>query len=151
MKKLPDLNFLLLYKPEKVFQRYQKDFPMNKLSSEIAFRELLKYLWLSQKHQQDKQEQPNNKELEFIFSIHSEMKEIDDMWHTFILFTREYIDFSEKYFSNFIHHIPHTGKEVFTPDDYKLQLTRYLSYIYDHLGEETVRLWFDEPLKEEYE
>lgn len=151
MNVLPELSFLLSYRPETVLQRYQKDFPNNKFSSEIAFRELLKYLWLSQKHQLDIQAQPDNKNLKFLFTIHSEMKEIDDMWHTFILFTHEYADFSKKYFSTFIHHVPNTEKRDSVGDGYELELTNYLSYIYDNLGEETVRLWFNEPLKAENE
>lgn len=31
---------------------------------------------------------------------------IDEVWHQFVLFTREYVDFSMKYFGTYIHHSP---------------------------------------------
>ena len=31
---------------------------------------------------------------------------IDEAWHQFVLFTREYVDFSVKYFGTYIHHSP---------------------------------------------
>jgi hypothetical protein len=33
-------------------------------------------------------------------------KQIDSLWHQFILFTREYQDFCNRYFGKFIHHSP---------------------------------------------
>jgi hypothetical protein len=36
----------------------------------------------------------------------SPTKEVDLAWHEFILFTRDYAQFCEKYFGTFIHHIP---------------------------------------------
>lgn len=33
---------------------------------------------------------------------------IDEGWHAFILFTRDYADFCQKYFGEYLHHLPHT-------------------------------------------
>jgi hypothetical protein len=71
------------------------------------------------------------------------MNEIDDMWHTFLLFTKDYMSFCKDYFDEYIHHIPNTEEESMKEDQFKDNLTRYLSFIYDTLGEETVINWFE--------
>ena len=86
---------------------------------------------------------PEKNELNFICSIYPEMNEIDDMWHTFLLFTKDYMSFCIDYFDEYIHHIPNTEEESMKEDQFKDNLTRYLSFIYDTLGEETVINWFE--------
>ncbi len=41
---------------------------------------------------------------------------IDEVWHQFVLFTREYVDFCSKYFDAYIHHVP-SNAPVYEPDD----------------------------------
>jgi hypothetical protein len=36
-------------------------------------------------------------------------EEVDDLWHTFLLFTRDYQDFCDEYLGRFIHHDPNGG------------------------------------------
>lgn len=124
--------------------RYTKDYPENLLSAEEALTGLLQYFWLSHKHKQDKKLAPNNIDLRFTCAIHSEMREIDDMWHTFLLFTHEYTDFCKKYFKQFIHHVPNVEEKKWVIPKIEVELNRYLSYVYDHLGEETLCKWFAE-------
>lgn len=38
-------------------------------------------------------------------------KELDGIWHTFIMFTREYQEFCNNYLGNFVHHIPFTNEQ----------------------------------------
>lgn len=138
------LNDLLLYKNNSVINRYKIDYKNNVLSPEEVFSELLKYLWLTQKHKLDKEQSPSNIDFEFICAVHKEMVEIDDMWHTFILFTKDYMSFCENFFGNYIHHIPTTESDApITKDEFEATFTRYLSYIYDNLGEQTVISWFN--------
>jgi hypothetical protein len=35
---------------------------------------------------------------------------VDEVWHAFILFTREYADFCQDIFGEFIHHVPRTSR-----------------------------------------
>lgn len=75
------------------------------------------------------------------------------MWHTFILFTKPYADFCEKYFGHFIHHFPTTEIEreqrLENFDDFlNKDSQRMLSFVYDHLGEETLKTWFAEYFSE---
>lgn len=76
------------------------------------------------------------------------MREIDDMWHTFLLFTHEYTDFCHRYFGEYLHHVPTVKIEKPATEQYERELTNYISYIYDSLGEATVRKWFAETINE---
>jgi hypothetical protein len=140
-----DLSHLLQYQHIPVLERYSKDFPNNRMAAESAFEELLKFIWLSLKHQEDKLQRPGDEDLDCIFGIHLEMKEIDDMWHTFLLFTKEYHSFCQQYLGQFFHHTPTTQaeSEQRLQNDFEVDFSRFLSYVYDNLGEHTVVKWFE--------
>jgi hypothetical protein len=106
----------------------------------------MKFIWLCHKHKADKEESPNDNELNFSCVIHAEMGDIDNMWHTFLLFTRDYQEFCHIYLNGiFFHHDPFPGKDhSFSEESYKLELNRYLSYIFENLGEDTLKKWFSE-------
>lgn len=132
---VPALETILSYRNEVVLQRYKKDFPDSKLSAEDLFNELLKFMWLSLKARAEKKD--------FICAMHEEMLEIDNMWHTFLLFTLDYHAFCDNYLGLFFHHSPHLPNEKPPSDEeYAHELTNYLTYIYDNLGEQTVKTWF---------
>lgn len=42
-------------------------------------------------------------------SIEPPSKEVDQMWHTFLLFTKDYAAFCERSFGKFVHHVPRTA------------------------------------------
>lgn len=77
--------------------------------------------------------------------IYEEMKAIDDLWHVFLLFTKEYQVFCEKYLQgNFFHHQPSIEvNKVVSKENYLNSLEKYLHYIKSQLGEETLRVWFN--------
>lgn len=149
MSKLPTLKALLKYNNRWVVERYKKDYPDNQLSGKQAFREMLKFLWLSQKHKHDLAVSPRKKSLQFVCGVHHEMDEIDDMWHTFLLFTQDYAAFCKKYFGQFVHHAPNTKKKRISKAVYKTDIERYFSYIYEQLGEKTLKVWFRALLEQE--
>ena len=139
------LNDLLRYKNKRVVSRYRKHFPNARLSPENALREFLKYVWLVHQHQSDLKKQPKNADLAFECVMHEEMLAIDEMWHTFILFTQDYQQFCENYLhGKFFHHQP-ADETAIQPDEvtYLATLEKYLNYIKKHLGEETLHCWFD--------
>ena len=142
---MASLDELSLYKHNHVIQRYKKDFSKNTLSAEEAFKELMKYLWLSQKLDTDKKYDPTNKNINFSCVMHHEMSDIDDMWHTFLLFTKDYMTFCELHFGKYIHHKPFTEDDAIPlEEDFSSELTNYLHYINQNLGEETLLKWFGE-------
>lgn len=140
---LPKLSHLYLYRQNEVINRYAKEHPNNRLSPELAWRELMKYFWLCQKHKIEKEQRPESRKLAFICSMHREMSELDDMWHTFLLYTKDYHAFCAHYFGQFIHHVPTPEDEPMPKlDDFESALRAYLDYINQHLGDETLRIWF---------
>jgi hypothetical protein len=138
------LSEILKYKNVHVLNRYQKDYPNAILSPEKTFTELLKYIWLVAKHDHDRKKNPLDSSLNFHCIMHEEMFDMDNMWHTFLLFTKDYHDFCKKYLKDdFLHHYPLIDEnEQQTSSEYANELDYYLSYIYDHLGCETLRKWF---------
>lgn len=79
----------------------EKLFKASKIKSkeefEEAFLELKKYFILN-----EVSEKP----------LGMSSKLIDDVWHQFILFTKEYHSFCHRFFGGYIHHVPNTS---FTP------------------------------------
>ncbi|MDR3501198.1 MAG: hypothetical protein P4L79_01270 [Legionella sp.] len=141
-----ELKQLLIYKNAHVLVRYERDFPHNRLNAEEALGELIKFFWLCYQHNQDKLNSANSS-LDFTCMMHAEMHELDDMWHTFLLFTKEYQEFCQTNFGYFIHHSPLIEEDKLLANaQYNVELERFLSYIYDHLGEETVSKWFHDCL-----
>ena len=138
------LTTLLSYENEAVIDRYERDFPQNHLSGKKALQEFLKYVWICFQHADDLKTHPHEEALQFKCVMHQEMKEIDQFWHTFLLFTRDYQSFCTDFLAGrFFHHEPINWKETVIDESvYELELTRYLNYLYDQLGAETVSVWF---------
>ena len=140
---LPDLEELLSYKHPQVIRSYERTFPEEKHRAEELFNDMLKYLWISTKHEQDKKSNPADDSLDFLFVMHQEMREIDNMWHNFILYSKDYMEFCHKYFGEYLHHQPDVADTIVqTEVEFSGEMEKYLSYVYDHLGEQTVRRWF---------
>lgn len=140
---LPSLKNLLEYKNPAVLKLYNQNYPDNKLSAEQAFEETLKYLWLCQKHAIDIETNKDNKNLPSQCFMPRSMREIDEMWHEFILFTQDYMDFCLKYFGEYMHHLPNIFDNMPRPRNIvEAEIEKLLPYIYEHLGESTVRIWF---------
>lgn len=138
-----ELTHLMQFKNDKMIARYHKDYPQSKMHPEESWGELMKFIWLCRKHQADKQRLPEDKELQFNCVIHAEMNDIDNMWHTFLLFTRDYQQFCHDCLDGiFFHHEPLDEGGPIDHDLYAEELTRYLSYIYDNLGQDTLLKWF---------
>ncbi|MBA2711001.1 MAG: hypothetical protein H0U57_10450 [Tatlockia sp.] len=134
-----NLQTILKYKNDDILKRYEMDYPSNQLSGEEALRELIKFLWLTQKHEEDQAALPIDQQLDFICGI---PEEIDDMWHTFILFTKDYMDFCAENFGKFLHHAPTAATERMLINKSETDFSKYLSYVRKNLDEETCSLWF---------
>ncbi len=131
------LDEVLMYKNPRVVQRFVKEFRVSKDEAELTFQECLKWLYLCARHQATG---PHP----FHCMIFSETEKIDFMWHTFLLFTRDYANFCHRHFGFYIHHAPEDEaapsiKEGGLEDE----LTQFFNFIYDELGEDTLRLWFE--------
>jgi hypothetical protein len=79
---------------------------------------------------------------------------VDEMWHTFILFTEPYTTFCQTHFGRYIHHAPATHAERTRSmaerrrdpaafDHARLEdFRRQARYVGERLGPATVRKWF---------
>jgi hypothetical protein len=141
--KLPDLHDLLKYTNPRALKVYTQNYPNNTLPAEQALEELLKYLWLAHKHGIDQQNDPENEALQFRCVMLQSMREIDEMWHEFILHTRDYTDFCNHYFAEYVHHQPNVFENLpVSSEEAADETEKMLPYVYDHLGEQTLRVWY---------
>lgn len=147
MSTLPDLETVLQYSNSVVLKRFENNYPHDAARAQQLFTEMLRYLWLCEKHDFDLKNQPNNPVLQFIPVMHQEMRAIDNMWHEFILITRDYHDFCHQYFGHFIHHEPNMRETLdYSEDEFVESLSLFLNYTYDVLDEETLKIWFSDHL-----
>lgn len=135
------LATLLQYRNEDVLSRFTDLFEVTEAEAADIFTETKKFLYICR--------QPG------VF-IPDELLIVDEMWHNFILFTKEYQDFCAFYFGVYLHHIPATKAEkskhreqVATDIDtakkaFNEKLARFMSVTYDQLGRDTVVKWFQQ-------
>lgn len=143
---IPDLNDLLKFDHPAVVARFKKAHPASAENAEIIFKDLLRFFWASKSHHRDQTANSSDK-LNFVFIMDEEMKEIDFMWHVFLLYTQDYMNFCEKYFGTYLHHQPDLVPlleegVVDTEANFSANLEKFLDYNYELLGEDVVRRWF---------
>lgn len=137
------LDTVLAYRNDRVLLLYEQNRPDHTLRAAQAFPEVLKYLWLTMTHAKEHRERPTDPTLPRRCLMLRSMREIDDMWHEFILFTRDYNDFCMQYFGEFVHHLPNVFDNLpMTDENTDAEITKLIAYVYDKLGEQTVRTWF---------
>lgn len=146
---VPDLNDILRYKNAGVITRFKINYPADADRAEDLFTDMLRYLWLCEKHAEDCRNNPENPDFQFIPVMHEEMRTIDHMWHEFILMTKDYHAFCDHYFGHYIHHQPNMRESLaFSESEYIESLNLFLNYVYETLGEEVLTSWFQAHLHE---
>ena len=139
------LQSILAYKNENIISRFVDMFKVDEAEAEDIFTETKKFLYICQIP---------------CFFIPDELLIIDEMWHNFILFTKEYQRFCDEHFGFYFHHLPASKQEkenqkqlsISAPEQLKTEFNEKLnflmSHVYDHLGEDTLVKWFKEyPVK----
>lgn len=147
---LASLEEILSYEHPAVVRRFKKDHPDKADQAEQLFLDLLQFFWASKRHALDRQHNPSQDDLDFVFIMDEEMREIDQMWHVFLLYTKDYMDFCEKYFGEYLHHLPDIVP-TFQKGSFEFEgnLNKFLNYVYDLLGEGVVRRWFAQSVLED--
>jgi len=139
---------IMNYKNDYVVDCFLRDYNMPREEAEEIFKETLKWLYLCGIRSQDKEQ--NTQEL----GIFGGTVIIDKMLHTFILCTKDYHEFCEKYIGHYVHHAP-TPKAVedkFEEDFAKdpelaeqkqlAQFRSMMDYVYTILGKQTAVKWY---------
>jgi hypothetical protein len=70
--------------------------------------------------------------------------DVDNLWHSFILFTKEYAGFCDKYIGFFIHHMPEID-EVRSPEKQEESRKDFQAFVKNYeetFGEEIHSIWF---------
>jgi len=73
---------------------------------------------------------------------------LDEMWHTFIVFTIDYHEFCNDFLGGYIHHAPTTRNDKEkqkneTREEQEEYLKKLYGFVYDILGEETLLKWYE--------
>ncbi len=133
------LENVLAYHHPGVVARYCREYHASTAEGQEVFREMLKWLYLCYRSTTDRPE-------DFACSMFPEIEKIDWMWHTFILFTRDYAAFCDRYFGFFLHHVPNEDEEEAPLDEDTLRerLQEQYAFVYDVLGMDTLLAWYDE-------
>lgn len=137
------LEELISFKHPQVIRRFAKEFPEYALHAEEIFQDLMRFFWAGRMHEHDRKMNPQDESLNFIYIMDEEMKSIDLMWHIFLLYTKDYMNFCQEYFGEYLHHLPDVVEKL--EDDvtkFEDNLGKFLSYTYDRLGEDVIRRWY---------
>ncbi|MGC2310314.1 MAG: hypothetical protein WA432_01680 [Candidatus Babeliaceae bacterium] len=127
------IDAIMNYPMPNVIKRCQKDFDYTDEDMVILERELKHYLALSAFSKDD--EAGNG-----MYS-----QDVDHLWHSFILFTKDYASFGDKYIGRFIHHVPETKTGRKFPGELELVAQDFQQFIknYEEIFEEEVHpIWF---------
>lgn len=132
------LEDVLAYRHKGVIRRYCKEHHASQQEAEEVFREMLKWLYLAYRSTAENEDARG-------CVMTAEIEKIDWMWHTFLLFTQDYLAFCKRYFGFFVHHVPEDEDgEPLTLEALRAQLERQYALVYDVLGEDTLIAWYDE-------
>lgn len=138
---------MVAYKHPQVVLRFAKENPGFAPQAEQIFEDLMRFFWAGQVHELALIKDPTNPDLNFTYIMDEEMRSIDQMWHVFLLYTRDYMEFCDKYFGEYLHHLPDIVEKL--PDDqaqFENNLEKFLNFTYDTLGEEVIKRWYAEHL-----
>jgi hypothetical protein len=133
------LQELLQYSNPDIISRFTDLFDIPEQEADDIFNETKKFLFISR--------------MPGVF-IPDELLIVDEMWHNFILFTKEYQQFCQLYFGAYLHHTPATkaAKQLHreniatdlagTRKAFNEKLAVLMSVTYEQLGKDTVGKWF---------
>ena len=111
---------IMSYKNDLVVKRYANRFKVSEEYASRLFYAMKQMLWLSTVHEGV-----------------NPSKEVDDMWHWFILHTKQYIEFCGEFFGHYVHHSPADTADV---DAY--QATRHA--VAERFGALDIEIWGEE-------
>lgn len=93
------LEEALEYKNPDIIQKFLDRYSVSREEALDIFEEMKKWLWFG----------ANTDDCDLF--INDSMYMIDEMWHVFITFTKDYFDYCDAHFGRYIHHYPITQIE----------------------------------------
>ncbi len=145
------LEEVLAYKNENVVARFCQIRPDAKEEVSLIFDDLKRFLWLVATLEERKKQGEITPDISFSASTII----MDDMWHAFILWTKQYEEFCQTYLGNFVHHPTEmpiyqkntTEKNLDEEAAMNIFLEGMITVCIEELGEEVTQRWFDYYLK----
>lgn len=131
-----ELSQVLQYKNQRVIDSFCHAHPEYSVQEgQELFADLLAWMWLSE------QRKAQGKKT-YLFGP---LLILDELWHAFILHTRDYVDFSMKYFGDYFHHeVEIAGFEHIVPEE---ELNDFLHDCFIYINSEWVERRFSEALQ----
>jgi hypothetical protein len=135
------LREVLAYRNDEVVERFLDAWQVTPAEARLLFDDLKRYLWLVADDR---------------CARIPPILIIDEMWHTFIVYTVDYRAFGERYFGAMMEHVPttHLEKEerarraIYDPEGslaaYERRLTDELELVHDALGPTVLKRWYVE-------
>lgn len=103
-RRICTLEKVLAYKNDDVIHKFLSLYKIPYAEAEDIFQETKRWLWMCAKLSSARQAKGPEKVPQA--AIDRAMIVIDEMWHTFILFTPDYTGFCLNHFGFYIHHLP---------------------------------------------
>lgn len=148
-RRIRPLSETLAYENDLVVYKFMERYKLSFRQANDVFTETKRWLWLCARALV----QPSGPQPLFIIGM-KELGMIDEMWHTFLLFTPVYAEFCEHHFGRFIHHLPSTRDEQerararrrADPEGYEREqlaaFRKEIAFVGQELGAATLRKWF---------
>jgi hypothetical protein len=145
------LEEVLAYQNDEVVHRFCNDNGIAHADADEIFLETKRWLWLCASEMASAADGIGER-----IPLLSEARVIDLMWHTFLLFTRDYATFCQKYFGFFVHHHPRMRgeKEAWQKRiaedrdgavaERRKMLRRAYELVCDRLGQPTLKKWCED-------
>lgn len=133
------------YKNPYVIKRFLMNHPMSEEEADLIFEDTMRYLWLSAVVEEKRKLDPMTPDI----SIAEGMYIIDEMWHEFVLLTKMYSEFCQKYFGEYVHHPPEMDKYAINiktmTEEQAIEafLGELIQSVITYFGEEVAVRWFD--------
>lgn len=145
------LDEVLAYENDEVVHRFSSDHRVADSDAREIFLETKRWLWLCATQVAAARDGVGER-----IPLLSEARAIDLMWHTFLLFTKDYARFCDRYFGFFVHHQPRRRAEkeawearvASDPDAAMSERREMLRHAYQgvctRLGPSTLRKWCED-------
>ncbi len=149
---IASLEEVMAYMNDDIIDKFMEHWDLSREETLDLFSEMKKWMWLSA----DSIYRTSQGEEAVTLGITFSMTLLDEIWHTFILFTMPYQAFCKRYFGFYLNHGPTTGAEKRKaleeierdPAAFQTKIEEDLAaqygYIYDRLGPETLQKWYSD-------
>ncbi len=150
----PDLAAALAYTNRHVEWKFLEAFAVDEEVATALFADTRRWLWLKALARHEADAGVLDPPLELV--VTPALGLLDEMWHTFLLFTRAYREFCDAALGGYVDHEPNIPERFQDPDPRAVdrrraavtsRLERQLRYVHDRLGPEVVVRWYVDHLE----